>query len=328
MKNAKNGNGVNGAVRPLASGEVVSWVTARASYSAVLAALKDAGLEESYARNLLPRQALLRAVNRLSNDGLVTDVIGEGSVVSVQLTNRRLDGGEVRYEKRTHVVIDLASGDITSPDPAAAAELRAMLDAATEERTGSDVSRIVMRVATSQGDIFPIRENGCVYFVPQACCEVADKIEKFLSAIGGRLDRFPVYPGDKADGAVSRVVADGMGATIEEFESAVAAFGASTRPDTLQRAAERISELRFKAGCYAELMADRSQAIAARIAEAEKRLARRTEAVLNAREADAVAECDHCGCPQPVAIGDASAVCIECGIQFQLDVEADADAVA
>ena len=75
--------------------------------------------------------------------------------------------------------------------------------------------------------------------------------------MNGRPARFPVPEGTpQGDRSVKDAVAAGIAATIADHRSAVESFGSDTRRDTLQRAAERVRQVRHEPSAYAEYLAD------------------------------------------------------------------------
>ena len=59
-------------------------------------------------------------------------------------------------------------------------------------------------------------------------------------------------------------VAAGLAALIDEHHQAIEAFGSDTRPDTLERVAERIKVTRFKVESYAAYLSEEKARAGAR----------------------------------------------------------------
>ena len=106
-----------------------------------------------------------------------------------------------------------------------------------------------------------------------------DRVQALLDRVGGRLLRFPVPAGTaEGDRSVTRAVADGLAAVVEEHRVAVEQFGSDTRADTLARAAERIRVTKFKLTAYAEYLSGERERLERAVADAEAELrARVTE---------------------------------------------------
>ena len=65
-------------------------------------------------------------------------------------------------------------------------------------------------------------------------------------------------------------------------------FGADTRPDTVQRAAERVRQTKFKVEAYAALLADERDRLERELAAASGRLRERVEELAAAAPAPAL----------------------------------------
>src|SRR5205085_1945733 len=118
------------------------------------------------------------------------------------------------------------------------------------------------------------------YFVPQRHAAFTDKIQDLLNRVGGRLLRFPVPAGTpEGDRSVTAAVADGLAAVVAEHRAAVAQFGADTRPDTLERAADKIRATRFKLSAYSEYLAGERGRLDRAVAAAERALRARAERI-------------------------------------------------
>ena len=74
-------------------------------------------------------------------------------------------------------------------------------------------------------------------------------------------------------------VAAGLAALIADHQSAVEAFGEDTRPSTLERAAERIRQTRFKVEAYSVYLADEKARLEEQLAEAARQLRAKVEAL-------------------------------------------------
>src|SRR5262249_43472245 len=145
----------------------------------------------------------------------------------------------------------------TCDRPGLAALAQGALDECLAARTGADVTRVIQRLFERQADLFPIRERGGCYFVPREHTPFLDRVDGFVRRLNGSLRRFPVPAGTPhGDRSVQEAVAAGLAALIAEHQAAVAGFGADTRPDTLERAAERIRLTRHKIQAYACYLAE------------------------------------------------------------------------
>ena len=130
------------------------------------------------------------------------------------------------YDLETMLELEKATGRVSCDRPGLAALAQGELDRCLEARTGADVTRIIQKLFERRADLFPIREQGGAYFCPQEHTPFLDKVERFVTHLNGKMNRFPVPAGTpEGDRSVKDSVAAGLGALIAEHRSAIAAFG-------------------------------------------------------------------------------------------------------
>jgi len=162
--------------------------------------------------------------------------------VTFQFTQESRAGDKYEYTLETMLALEKATGKVKCERPGLATLAQELVDAAIDARTGTDITRCVKRLFDRHADLFPVREKGSVYFVPQAHADFVAQVQAFLGRVNGRLARFPVPEGTpQGDRSVKDAVAGGIAAMIADHRAAVDGFGADTRKDTLERAAERSS---------------------------------------------------------------------------------------
>ncbi len=71
---------------------------------------------------------------------------------------------------------------------------------------------------------------------------------------------------------MKETVAMGLAVLIEEHRHAIESFGADTRESTLERAAERIRQTRFKIEAYSVYLAEEKRRLEDQLAEATRSL--------------------------------------------------------
>ncbi len=256
-------------------GEVITWTCGGATvrHADLIAALTDAGLDESVARELAPRHAFTRACKKLSDRRIIRQVAEDESCVKFQFTAESRDGDRYEYELETMLALDKKTGTVTCELPGLATLAQEELDRCIAVRTGADLTRVVQKLFDRHADLFPIRPQGGAYFCPAAHAGFVDKVQGLLGRLNGQLLRFPVPAGTAAgDRSVKEAVACGLAALIEEHRQAVAQFGSDTRDDTLRRAAERIRATRLKVEGYAELLAEEKARLDRAVADAQEEL--------------------------------------------------------
>jgi hypothetical protein len=282
---ARPGNGL--AVEPGTQllGEIITWSASgvRVSHLTLVEALRDSGLDEGVARELAPRHAFARACKKLSEARIIRPVSEDAHTIQFQFTAERREGGRYSYELETVLTLDKATGKVGCDLPGLATLAQEELDRCIAVRTGGDVTRVVQRLFERQADLFPIREQGGAYFCPQEHTAFLEKVEGFLRRLNGRINRFPVPAGTpQGDRSVKEAVASRLAALISEHEAAVATFGEDTRPDTLERAAERIRLTRHKVEAYGCYLAEERTRLEKDLAEASRKLRERVEAIASA----------------------------------------------
>jgi hypothetical protein len=146
---------------------------------------------------------------------------------------------------------------------------------------------IVQRLFERRADLFPIREKGGAYFVPQEHVGFVDQVQAFLGKINGRMQRYPVPAGTpEGDRSVKESVAAALSALIAEHEAAIASFGEDTRSVTLERAAERIRLTRYKIEAYACYLGEERDRLNRDVAAASARLRARVEELATFRSGE------------------------------------------
>ena len=240
-------------------GEVIAWTCSgvAVTHPALVAALRDAGLDESIARELAPRHAFTRACKKLCDRRIIRRVAEDEAALKFQFTQESRDGDRYEYALETMLTLDTATGAVTCDLPGLATLAQEELDRATDARSGADVTRVIQKLFERHADLFPVRPQGGCYFVPDRHAAFVDKVQGMLGRLNGQVLRFPVPAGTgEGDRSVKDAVAAGLAALVDEHRRAVARFGEDTRGDTLTRAAERIRATQFKVRAYAEYLLD------------------------------------------------------------------------
>jgi hypothetical protein len=240
-------------------GEIITWTCSGVSICHVdlIDALRDAGLEESVARELAPRHAFARACKRLAHERIIRQVSEDTTFIVFQFTSERKEDDRFTYELETLLTLDKATGKVTCPLHGLATLAQEELDRCIEARTGGDVTRIVQKLFERRADLFPIRQAGGAYYVPQEHTAFTDQVQAFLGKLNGQMLRFPIPAGTPhGDRSVKDAVASGLASLIAEHQIAIESFGEDTRTDTLERAAERIKLTKHKIAAYSAYLAE------------------------------------------------------------------------
>ena len=263
-------------------GEVISWACPGVSvtHPALVAALADAGLDPGVARELAPKHAFTRACKKLCDRRIIRQVAEDEAGVKFQFTAESRDGDRFEYTLETLLTLDKKTGTVTCDLPGLATLAQEELDRATDARSGADVTRVIQKLFDRHADLFPVRPQGGVYFVPERHAGFVDKVQAMLGRLNGQILRFPVPAGTaEGDRSVRDAVAAGLAALIDEHRKAVAQFGTDTRDDTLKRAAEKIRSTQFKVQAYSEYLLDEKARLDRELAAARDELRRKVESL-------------------------------------------------
>lgn len=273
-------------------GEVITWNCSGVSiqHPTLVAALRDAGLDEAVARELAPRHAFARACRKLSEQRIIRQVAEDAATITFQFTKESLEGETFKYSLEAKLELEKATGKVTCTDsPELEARAQAALDECIGARTAGDVTRVIQKLFERKADLFPIREQGGCYFVPAEHQSFLERIDAFVRVLNGKLGRFPIPKGTPhGDRSVRDAVADGLEAVVEEHRRAIEEFTTDTRGGTIERAAERIRQTRFKVEAYAEYLGSQRERLEDELTAAQERLRERVEE-LTAAEVDETA---------------------------------------
>jgi hypothetical protein len=271
-------------------GEVLSWSCKGLSvpYRAVLDALEAAGLDAKAAGEMRPRHAFSRACRKLAKERVIRVIHETADVAQFQFTREYARGGRLDYELEAILTLSKATGKVAGEATELAAQAQAEMDRAIACRTGGDVTRITQRLFKKQADLFPIRDAGGVYFVPEKHAGFVSRVQKFLGGVGGVLQRMPVATGTPdGDRCVKETVLRGIEDLIGQHHAAIEELGDDARAATFERAAQKIHGTRLKLEGYAEYLGEWRGRLTGELERARERLRRKVEEVERRREEEA-----------------------------------------
>jgi hypothetical protein len=275
------------------AGEIVTWniKRLRVDFPQVKLALAAAGLDPEAAKPMQPRNAFSRAARRLMVQRIIRKVAEDEDHFTFQFTRETLDASakSLNYDREAVLTLDKKLGTVSGSDPDLALAAQERIADETAHRGGGDISGIIQRQFARHADLFPIRDQGGCYFVAAMHAAFTDKIDKFLlSMTGRRLSRFPVQVGTpQGDSSVNKAVAEGLQAMVQEMTAEIEAFGDDTRPSTLERAAQRIQQRKFKVEAYKDYLAGQQDKLGEELNKAEALLRAKVEAIATGAEATA-----------------------------------------
>jgi hypothetical protein len=256
-------------------GEIITWKIqgVAISHADLLAGLMASDLDCDVARELAPRNAFARACSKLDSERIIRKVAEDHATITFQFTREALEEGKFSYHFESLLFLDKHSGAITSENLELEQLAKEEFGRCMEARTANDVTRLVQRLFERHADLFSIRDQGGVYFVPEVHHDFIAKVERFVRNIGGSLQRFPIPAGSpQGDRAVQEAVAHGLQAIIDEHLQAVQKFGEDTRPDTLRRAEEKVRATKLKIEGYSFYLDKKREDLEASLQQASELL--------------------------------------------------------
>lgn len=262
-------------------GEVIAFHSGSGEkyYPDVLDAIESSGLDPNIAKEKSPRDAFSRAIKHLSERRIIRVLRETKDVADFQFTSERVEGDEYKYDLEAIVTLNKTTGCVACPlnlDLADAAQK--LVDWHRQHRTTNDVTHMVQKVFHKRGDLFPLRDQGGVYFVPVQHIALVDQIETFLSRLGGRVNRFPVPQGTRrGDKSVKEAVQEGMARMVQEHEDAVSGFGIETQDFVLERQVEKIRVTRAKLEAYSCYLESKRDELTAKLEDMDAVLRERIE---------------------------------------------------
>lgn len=254
-------------------------------YTKVKEALTAAGLDPDAAKEILPKSAFARACRQMEEERQIDVFHEEEGTITFQFTKKELAKTEWKFNKECFLTLDKTSGQISCENSDLQTKAQGILDSAINTRTTSDITRIVHKLFDSNGDLFPLRDQGGVYFVPLECSSFVAQIDMFFREIGGSLRRVPFPSGTPTgNAAVKESIADSFEKLLVDYERAIKEFSINTRTDSLERAADKIKQTRLKIKAYSHYLAEESKRLDARCNEADKVLLEQVRSIQVAKE--------------------------------------------
>ncbi len=273
-------------------GNIITWSPGGANhkYIEIVRALKDATLNDTVARELLPRYAFQRACRKLDEERVIDHLKEDADSITFQFTKKTISDDTWKYYKETNLVINKVTGVVTCPLQELQLHAQREVNRCMEERTSNDITKIVQKLFDLESEgcpmLFPIRDQGGAYFVFQKHQDFVERIKDFLTRLGGELTTFPVADAEAYGGkntGVANTVASTVEAVITEHEEAVAAFGLDTRQTTLEAQATKIKETRVRIQALADHLGDRVQDLLKSVDAANQKLTDRIEELATTR---------------------------------------------
>ena len=263
-------------------GEIVSWNCSKVSISqtALEEALKSADLSTHVTPELPFQTAFNRACKNLGQKHLIRKLEEDSEFLYFQFTKEAREGEYFTYETEGRLTLSKKSGKVACTAAELGQAVQVELDKELPLRKGADVSKLLLKLLEHEAGLFPVRPQGGSYLVMKEHSAFLDNLESFTTRVGGQLLRFPVPAGTKAgDQSVKQTIASGLAHLIEDYAHAVEAFGADTKPATLDRAADHIRRARFKVEAYSTYLEDEKLKLDSLLSDVSERLREKVSAI-------------------------------------------------
>jgi len=236
-------------------GEIVSWTSPKSvSIDDLRNGLTKAGLDPDMAKDLKPANAFRRAIHDLEQNRVIRQTLNADGKVHFQFTHEVLSGGEFHYNKEAKLTVDKASGRVDCTDPQLRIRAQLCLDHETKKRSASDVTRIVQKLFETNGDLFPLRDAGGVYFVPEMHTAICDCVEALMTAIGGHFRRWEMNASERNNQNAAVAIRDAINGMIEKYKKYADTLS-SDDPKVLAKGMKKIQHIRTKLEVYRNVLA-------------------------------------------------------------------------
>jgi len=263
-------------------GEIVSWNCSKVSISqtALEDALKSADLSTHVTPELPFQTAFTRACKNLGQKHLIRKLEEDSEFVYFQFTKEAREAEYFTYSTEGKLTLAKETGKVACTAAELGQAVQVELDKELPLRKGGDVSKLLLKLLEHEAGLFPVRPQGGCYLVLKEHSSFLDSLESFTLRVGGQLLRFPVPSGTKAgDQSVKQTIATGLAHLIEDYAHAVEAFGADTKPATLDRAADHIRQARFKVEAYSSYLEDEKLKLDSLLSDVSERLREKVSAI-------------------------------------------------
>lgn len=254
------------------------------------AILEECGLDPKYAREHNYLSAFKRALKNMEEARIIRIVEEDSSRISCQFTAERettdSGGRALSYDKETVVEIDKEIYRREKDFGAAVVRGKREIKEALVEHfhrekaryNSQDITRYVQKIFKDYGDIVPLRDQGCLYFVPTTAEEVLLKVTQMVRRVAaneGAFEAVPMVNVDASRGLVGRSVAQANERVLndleKDLESVLKEDGQVTERWRDTRLA-RVQALRDRLNTYAEILGDTGKRMVEQAEEAVKQI--------------------------------------------------------
>ena len=255
-------------------GEIVTWESPTAiKFSDLKQALAAAGLKESLARDMLPRNAFSRACRELEKNRIIKQIKEKETDKELvfQFTGEYLSDtdGEYHYSKECDLTVSKITGKVLCAIADLQDRAQVLLDNEMSVRRSSDVTRIVQKIFDEyEGDLVTLRKSGGCYFVPDKHRNLVEMVEAFLSHIGGCLRRFNTNSRQAAGSALQGHIKD----LLQQFRESCKEITRDSSDSLTGRRVATLKTIRGKVEAYHGILGSHMEEIEREIEASNKML--------------------------------------------------------
>jgi len=236
-------------------GEIVSWTSPKSVHiNDLRKAMEKAGLDPDDAKDMKPANAFRRAIHDLEQNRVIRQTLNADGKIHFQFTKEVLSGGEFHYSKEASLSVDKSTGFVNCNDVALRIHAQSLLNEQAKTRTASDVTRIIQRLFDNGGDLFPLRDAGGVYFVPEIHTAICDCVEMLMKRIGGHFRRWEMNSSPRNNENAAVAIRDAITGMIKEYQKYADTLS-SDDPKVLAKGMKKIKLIRTKLDVYRTVLA-------------------------------------------------------------------------
>jgi hypothetical protein len=235
-------------------GEIVSWTSPK---SIDIDTLRDgmlrAGLDPDTAKDMKPANAFRRAIHDLEDNRVIRQTLNADDKIHFQFTSEILNGGEFHYNKEADLTVDKNNGVVECNSWELQARAQTLLNEQVKTRSASDVTRIIKRLFEDGGDMFPLRDAGGVYFVPEVHTAICDCMEILMTAIGGNFRRWEMNSSPRNNKNAAVAIRDAIQGMIADYAKYAETLS-SDDTKVLAKGMKKIQVIRTKLNAYRDVL--------------------------------------------------------------------------
>ncbi|MCP4507209.1 MAG: hypothetical protein GY826_12580 [Fuerstiella sp.] len=235
-------------------GEIVSWTSPKSvSIDDLRDAMIKAAIDTDMAKDMAPSNAFRRAIHKLEDNRVIRQTKNEKESVYFQFTAEHLSGGEFHYSKECEVRLDKKTGRVHCTDSTLRTLAQHHIDNEIKSRGAADVTRIVQKMFDDSGDLFPLRDAGGVYFVPEIHKSICESVEILLTEIGGSMKRWEMGASTRNTQNAAVAVRDTIMGMVVEYREHLKDLK-SDDENKMAKAVQKINTIRFKLDAYGDVL--------------------------------------------------------------------------